>query len=77
MLAGDSAALASVVTVANNAELAMPKRTSLPSMLPPVCSAVARCSTPCSRGLPLASAQYAVVTPHTNRIAIAPHTAQP
>ncbi len=27
--------LASVVTVANSAELAMPNRTSLPSMLPP------------------------------------------
>ena len=32
--------LASVVTVANSAELAMPKRTSLPSMLPPGCSAL-------------------------------------
>ncbi len=31
---------ASVVTVANKAELAMPKRTSLPSMLPPDCSAL-------------------------------------
>jgi hypothetical protein len=30
--------LASVVTVAKSAELAMPKRTSLPSMLPPDCS---------------------------------------
>ena len=29
--------LASVVTVAKSAELAMPKRTSLPSMLPPDC----------------------------------------
>ena len=29
--------LASVVTVANRAETAMPKRTSLPSMLPPDC----------------------------------------
>jgi hypothetical protein len=27
--------LASVVTVVNNAELAIPKRTSLPSMFPP------------------------------------------
>ena len=32
---------ASVVTVANSAELAMPKRTSLPSMLPPACKALA------------------------------------
>ena len=50
---------ASVVTVANSAELAMPKRTSLPSMLPPACSALAAWST-CSAakaGLPAASAQ--------------------
>ena len=32
----------SVVTVAHSAELTMPKRTSLPSMLPPVWPAVAR-----------------------------------
>ena len=32
--------LASVVTVAKSAELAMPKRTSLPSMLPPACEAL-------------------------------------
>ena len=38
--------LASVVTVANNAELAMPKRVSLPSMLPPGCVPVLRLSMP-------------------------------
>ena len=32
--------LASVVTVAKSAELAMPKRVSLPSMLPPDCIAL-------------------------------------
>ena len=31
----------------------------------------------CSSGLPRASAQYAVVTPHKNKTAIAAHTAQP
>ena len=35
-----------MVTVANSAELAMPKRTSLPSMLPPACSARGAWSTP-------------------------------
>ena len=69
--------LASVVTVANRAESAMPKRTSLPSMLPPACVRLARWSTPLSRGLPRASAQYAVVTPLRNKKAMAAHTAQP
>ena len=32
---------AAVVAVAQSAEFAMPKRTSLPSMLPPACSALA------------------------------------
>ena len=36
--------LASVVTVANRAELAIPKRVSLPSMLPPACRFVACCA---------------------------------
>ena len=51
--------LASVVTVAKSAVLAMPKRTSLPSMLPPGDSAVAVWSAPAavSIGLPRASAQ--------------------
>ena len=38
---------ADVVAVAHSAELAMPNRTSLPSMLPPDCSALAAWSTPC------------------------------
>ena len=33
--------LVSVVMVANSAELAIPNRTSLPSMLPPACVALA------------------------------------
>src|ERR1700722_1289237 len=48
--------LASVVTVAYNAELVIPKRTSLPSMFPPDCCALAFWSTPCSKGFPRASA---------------------
>jgi hypothetical protein len=38
---------ATVVAVAQSAELAMPKRTSFPSMLPPDWSALAAWSTPC------------------------------
>ncbi|WDT80338.1 MAG: hypothetical protein MPW14_00565 [Candidatus Manganitrophus sp.] len=37
---------AAVVAAAHRAELAMPKRASLPSMLPPGCSALAAWSTP-------------------------------
>ena len=50
---------ASVVTVVKSAELAMPKRTSLPSMLPPACSALGAWSTSraAKAGLPCASAQ--------------------
>ncbi len=44
--------LASVVTVAKSAELAMPKRTSLPSMLPAWAT-----GRPFRMGLPAASAQ--------------------
>ena len=55
--------LASVVMVANSAELAMPKRTSLPSILPPGCSRRCSWSVPVSSGFPWDSAQYAVVTP--------------
>ena len=49
---------AAVVAVAQNAELAMPKRTSLPSMLPPGWSAPGAWSTPsaASLGLPADSA---------------------
>src|SRR6202451_1447124 len=69
--------LVSVVTVANNAELATPKRTSLPSMFPPGCVALAVWSIPCSNGLPLDSAEYVAVIPTTNNTAIAAHTAHP
>ena len=64
---------ASVVIVANSAELKMPKRTSLPSMLP---SAAA---TPSCWwiGLPAASAHQQSSTPPRNRIIIAAQTAQP
>jgi hypothetical protein len=44
--------LASVVTVVNSVEFAMPKRTSLPSMFPPDCVSVATALTPLSMGLP-------------------------
>src|SRR5437588_5149409 len=69
--------LASVVAVAHNAVLAIPKRTSLPSMLPPDCIDVERWSTPANRGLPFASAQYTVLTPTANSRAIDAQTAQP
>src|SRR6202008_1069880 len=69
--------LASVVTVAKRAELAMPKRTSFPSMFPPECSAVGVRSAPASSGFPADSAQYAQVTPTRKRKAIAAQTAQP
>src|ERR1039458_5870937 len=70
--------LASVVTVAKSAELAMPKRVSLPSMLPPGCEAEECWATVAGySGFPFASAQYATVTPARNRIAIADHTAHP
>src|SRR5262245_7217749 len=71
--------LASVVAVAKSAELAMPKRTSFPSMLPPDEVAVTDWSAPAlvSNGLPRAPAQYAGRTPATNRKAMAPQTAQP
>src|SRR6185436_12025956 len=71
--------LASVVTVAERAVLAMPNRTSLPSMLPPDDPALTVWVAPAvvNNGLPRASAQYAVVTPARKRNAIAPHTAHP
>ena len=42
--------LVSVVTVAKSADCEMPKRTSLPSMLPPELISVVFWSTPCSSG---------------------------
>ncbi len=57
----------------------MPKRTSLPSMLPPGFPALAATSIPRAAwiGFPFASAQYAALTPMRNRQYIAAHTAQP
>src|SRR5271166_1569528 len=74
--------LVSVVTVANSAELATPNRTSFPSRFPEACRAAAGCFELCcaaavTKGLPRASAQYAVLTPATNSKAIADHTAHP
>src|SRR5579864_8876483 len=70
--------LASVVTVANSAEFAIPNRVSLPSMLPPGCPLLTCWLTVAGyNGFPRDSAQYAVVTPAKKRIAMAPHTAQP
>src|ERR1700733_7546929 len=66
--------LVSVVTTAHSAELAMPKRTSLPSMLPAGCTWLAEFWT---SGFPRASAEYVAVTPTRNKIAIAHHTAHP
>ena len=57
----------------------MPKRASLPSMLPPACSALAAWSTPsaASSGLPACSAGIATSTSATNSTVIAASTAQP
>ena len=64
---------ASVVMVAKRAELKMPKRTSLPSMLPDAAS------TPnaCRRGFPADSAHQHVKTPIRKMTAMAPQTAHP
>src|ERR1700679_3450606 len=72
----------SVVTVANNAELVTPNRTSFPSRFPTVRETDAECWELCcaatvSKGFPRASAQYAVVTPARKSSAIAAHTAHP
>ncbi|MCY1523513.1 hypothetical protein D9M68_584140 [compost metagenome] len=70
---------AAVVTAAKRAEASMPKRTSLPSMLPPLCSALATWSTPSgpSSGLPACSAGVTASTATTNSTVIAASTAQP
>ena len=47
---------AAVVAADQSAEFAMPKRTSLPSMLPPDCSSDAAWSTDTRWGLPVCSA---------------------
>ncbi len=65
--------------VAKRAESPMPKRTSLPSMLPPVPPAVGRAATPSFWwiGLPRCSAISATKAPTRNIRAIAPKTAHP
>ena len=70
---------AAVVAVAHSAELTMPKRTSLPSMLPPGCKSLAVMSTPsaASRGLPCCSAQTQRARSATKISVIAASTAQP
>jgi len=70
---------AAVVTVANSPEAAMPKRASLPSMLPPDCSALAAWSAPscASSGLPCCSNVMAATAAPTKITVIAASTAQP
>ena len=71
--------LAAVVMTANRAEAAMPKRVSLPSMLPPACSALAAWSTPseASSGLPCCSKAVAATTATTNSRPIVARIVQP
>ena len=60
---------AAVVAVAHSAELAMPKRVSLPSMLAPACSALGvsgRRRAACSAGLPACSAPTHSASSTTN-----------
>ena len=70
---------AAVVAVAQSAELAMPKRVSLPSMLPPGCIAEAAWSTPSAskRGFPACSAANAPTSRGTKITSMAASTAQP
>ena len=63
---------AEVVTVAYKAELKTPKRTSLPSMLPPAIAARA-----CTRGFPPLSALQQTSRLAMKRRAMALQTAQP
>jgi hypothetical protein len=69
---------ATVVAVAQSAELAMPKRTSLPSMFPPDCKAPAVWSTPClTKTAPCCSATTHVARSATKMTVIAARTVQP
>ena len=70
---------APVVMVANRAELTMPKRVSLPSMLPPGCVAEMVWSTPnaVKAGLPCCSADSATARKPRNNIVMATRIAQP
>ena len=72
--------LASVVTVANSAEAAMPKRTSLPSMLPPGCDRVAadlEAELGQNRIAGLLGRSTTTNTPARNSTLIAANSAQP
>ena len=71
--------VASVVAVANSADVAMPNRVSLPSMLPPDWVAVGAVSTPSLAriGLPACSAGYVTKTPIRNMIDMAQKSAHP
>ncbi len=70
---------AAVVTAANKAVAAMPKRDSLPSMLPPLCSALTTWSAPkaLSLGLPDCSAHMMLTTAATKMTVMAASKAQP
>ena len=63
--------LAAVVTAANSAEEAMPKRCSLPSMFGPVRPAA------CIAGVVRVSAAYSTATATTNRASITANSVQP
>ena len=69
----------SVVMVAHSAEAPMPKRTSLPSRLPPACVDVAAWSAPTlvRLGLPVCSLQYMTPTLSTTSTMAAAKSAQP
>ncbi|CAM3770963.1 hypothetical protein POHY109586_22550 [Polaromonas hydrogenivorans] len=70
---------AAVVMTANRLEALMPKRVSLPSMLPPACRVLTAWSTPkgVNSGLPACSAGVMATTAMTNITVIAASTAQP
>ncbi len=70
---------AAVVMAANNPVAAMPKRASLPSMLPPGCVALTDWSAPSwvSSGLPCCSCAVTTTTETTKITVIAARTAQP
>ena len=70
---------AAVVIAANRLEALMPKRASLPSMLPPGCAALATWSAPscASNGLPCCSCAVTATTLATKIAVIAARTAQP
>jgi hypothetical protein len=70
---------AAVVAVAHSTEFTTPKRTSLPSIAPPLCPAVAWVSTPsvASRGLGCVSAHRPNTRNPKNSTVMAAYTAQP